>query len=116
MNENAYESSTAIDRPRKTQVTKWAIWLGVTCLLLAALCAVATVLGIMASFRAAAGSGSPRPADLAEGIGNSLIPAFGIVPLGLAGIVLLIIGFVVRRPASCESPQMNDGDSDVIPT
>jgi hypothetical protein len=102
MNENPYESAT-VDGPRKTLRTKWAIWSGVTCLLLAALCAVAAVAGMIASFRTvAAASSTPRAKDLAEEISNSLIPAFAIVPLGLAGIVLLITGFVVRRPASSE--------------
>jgi len=99
MNTNPYESPTGVAPPRKTRGTRWAIWSGVACLLLAAICALLTVAGMVLSFQSVAESATPpRPEDLATGISIALIPAFGIVPLGLLGVVLLIVGLVVRRP------------------
>jgi len=100
MNENAYESPTVVDTPPKTRGTRWAIWSGIVCLLLAVLCVIATVAGMIVSFNnVASDANTPSAEELAAGISRSMIPFYGAIPLGLAGVVLLVIGFLVRRPA-----------------
>jgi biopolymer transport protein ExbB/TolQ len=56
------------------------------------------LVGIVASFQRVAESTAARPVDLASGISTALIATFAAVPLGIAGIVLLIAGLVFRRP------------------
>lgn len=99
MNENAYESPTTVDGPRRTRGLRWAIWSGIACLIAAVVCAVMTVASLVSSFQTIAQeSATPKAQDLAEGIGWALIPEKGIVPFGVIGILFLIVGLVVRRP------------------
>ena len=99
MNENPYRSTAHGGGSRKTRTTWWLVWSGVVSLLLAVGCLIATVVGMMASFNAiATSSGAPRPEDLAEGISYALIPGYAAIPLGLLGVILIILGFVIRRP------------------
>ena len=99
MDTNPYESPTGADPPRKTRATRWAIWSGVACLLLAAICFLLTVAGMVLSFGIIAQSPTTlEPADLATGISISMISTLAAIPLGLLGVVLLIVGLVVRRP------------------
>ena len=99
MTENAYESPKTIDVPRKTQGIRWAIWSGLACLGCAVICLVLTVGWMIFSFQTVAQSSStPQAQDLAEGISNAFIPAYGIVPFAVLGIALVIIGLAVRRP------------------
>ena len=99
MNENAYKSPMTVDPPRRTRGIRWAIWSGIACLAVAAPCAILTLAVMIISFRdVAQASGPPRTEDLAEGISFSLIPAFGVLPFGLVGVALLIIGLAIRRP------------------
>jgi len=101
MNQNPYESGPALSAAPRTSATRGMIWAGFITLLLAGLCLVATVLGMMWSFDATATSSTtPHPSDLARGINKSLIPSIAAVPLALAGITLLIAGFVRRRPVA----------------
>jgi hypothetical protein len=63
------------------------------------MCGLLTLAGMIISFRdVAQASSTPGAKDLAEGISLSLIPAFGVLPFGLVGIGLLIIGLAIRRP------------------
>ena len=99
MNENPYVSPKTAGVPRKTRGIGWAIWSGVACLVVAAICGLLTVVLMISSFRTIAQTNStPKPTDLAEGISNAMLPLYGIVPFGLLGIVLVIVGLVVRRP------------------
>ena len=98
---NPYEPGTVTTTPNKTRSTRWLVWSGVALLSLAALCLVATIIGMMWSFESVANSSStPAPYSLARGISYASLPSIGIVPLGVLGIVLLIAGFLVRQPAS----------------
>ena len=99
MNDNAYKSPTIVDPPRRTRGTRWAIRSGIACLVAAAVCSVLTVAWMISSFRIVAeASSTPKAEDLADGISNALIPALGIVPFGLLGIILVVIGLLVRCP------------------
>ena len=96
-NPNPYQASEASIAATRTRATRWMIWAGVVALVLAFLCLVATVLGMVWSFQAiATASSTPAPTDLARGISNALIPSIAAVPLGIIGIVFLIFGFVRR--------------------
>ena len=75
------------------------IWAGVVALLLAVLCLVATFFGLRADFDAiVTTSSTPMPSDLAYGINLALIPSYAAAPLALAGIFLLILGSIRRKP------------------
>ncbi len=85
----------------QTRATRWMLWAGAVALALAALCLVATVLGMIRSFDVIANASStPKPSELATGISLALIPSLAGGPLAIVGIVLLILGFVRRRPVS----------------
>jgi Mn2+/Fe2+ NRAMP family transporter len=98
MDDNPYESPASVGVPRETRGTRWAIWSGITCLAVAVICAVLAVVGIISTFQTIAEAPTPKAQDLAAGIRNAMIPAYGTVPFGLLGIILLIVGFAVRRP------------------
>ncbi len=99
MNQNPYQSGIASAAAPRTRATRWMVWAGAVALLLAVICLIATVVGIMWSFHVVATSSStPEPSDLAKGISIALIPSIAAAPLALVGIVLLILGFVRRQP------------------
>ena len=99
MSDNPYESPLTTDASRRTRGIRWAIWSGIACLIVAATCAVLTIVWMIFSFQTISQSSStPKAKDLAEGISNAMIPAYAIVPFGLVGIILVIVGLVVRRP------------------
>jgi len=99
MSSNPYESPICAERPQETRPTWWAIWSGIACLLVAALCFLLTVAGMVLSFHTLAQSSTtPTPADLANGISIAMISSFAAIPLGLLGIILVIVGLAVRRP------------------
>ena len=39
-----------------------------------------------------------NPSEVASVIAFAMLPLFAVIPLGVLGIVLLILGFVIRRP------------------
>lgn len=99
MSDNPYDSPSAASPPPRTQSTRWLVWSGVSCLGLAGLCLILTVVGMLASFqRIAESTTTPSPEDLASGIRLALIPSFAALPLGIIGIGLLIAGLIIRRP------------------
>ena len=101
MTENPYQPGTAANATSKTRATRWLVWSGIAALLLAALCLVATVVGMTLAFDTMANASStPSPSELANGISFATIPSFAAAPLGLLGNVLLIVGFIRRRPVS----------------
>lgn len=101
MNANPYESGTVSTSAPKTRATRWMILAGAVVLTLAVLCLLATVVGMTWSFNTIAdASSTPDPSDLADGISTALIPSIAAIPLAIAGIVLLILGFVRREPVS----------------
>ena len=98
-NPNPYQAGDASIATPRTGATRWMIWTGAVALLLAVFCLIATVFGMIWSFAAIATSPTtPDPSDLANGISNALIPSVAAAPLAIVGIVLLILGFVRRRP------------------
>lgn len=71
---------------------------GVSCIVLAMGCAAASVAMMIHSFDAIATSSStPEASEITEAISTSLIPAYAIVPLGLVGLVLIVVGSLPRR-------------------
>jgi hypothetical protein len=53
----------------------------------------------MVSFSSIANSGATaKAADLANAISLALIPTFAAVPLGVLGVILLVVGLATRRP------------------
>lgn len=99
MPENPYRSSNVASFvPRRTRPTPWLIWSGVTSLVLAAVCFVITVVGMMIAFNTLADSTAASPSDLALYVGVATIPSIAAVPLGILGLALLITGFLVRQP------------------
>jgi len=100
-NTNPYHAGDASFAAPRTRATRWMIWSGAVALLLAVLCLAVTVLGMTWSFDVTATSStSANPSGLADGISYALIPAVSAVPFALVGIVLLILGFVRRRPVA----------------
>lgn len=99
MDENPYESTAHGGSPTKTRATLWLVWSGVASLALSVACAIATVVGMIASFAAIAESSTaPRPENLARYISYALLPGYAVIPLGLLGIILVVLGFAIRRP------------------
>lgn len=98
MTENPYESPRAAVPPLRTRGLTWAILLGIGFLAMAAICVLLTIVGMAAAFQNIAASAAPRPADLAQGISLALLPLYAAAPCGLLGIVLIVVGLVVRRP------------------
>ena len=99
MVENPYESPKAGSSAPKTRATRWLIWSGIASLILAATCVIITVLDMVLAFHSiAASTTTPKPSDLAQGISVALLPSIAVVPLGILGIVLLIVGLIVRQP------------------
>jgi len=101
MDSNPYQAGHASVAAPRTRATRWMVWTGAVALVLAAVCLIATVVGMMWSFDAIATSSStPKPSDLANGISNALLPSIAAAPLALVGFVLLLLGLVRRRPVS----------------
>jgi NADH:ubiquinone oxidoreductase subunit 5 (subunit L)/multisubunit Na+/H+ antiporter MnhA subunit len=88
----------------KTRATRWLVWSGVISLLLAILCMASsfmlTLWGMVSTFNTR--SNPPTKPVSSEVVrhymGLAEIPLYAVVPLGLLGILLLILGFVLRRP------------------
>jgi ABC-type Fe3+ transport system permease subunit len=98
MNPNPYKAGTASIAAPKTRATRWMIVSGAIALLLAALCFVATVVGMILSFDTIATSSStPKASELASGISTALYSSISAALLAIVGIVLLILGFVRRQ-------------------
>ena len=82
----------------KSRATRWLVCLGVTSLLLAGLCFFVTLWGMLATFNTISTSSTELPASqVADGISRALLPSMMVGPLGLLGIVLLILGWLFRR-------------------
>lgn len=101
MNQNPYETNPAATSSPRMRPTRWMVTTGSILLGLALCCFLATVLMMMWSFDALADSTTPpKPSDLASGISTAMISSFAGIPLGLAGLVFLVLGFVRRQRAS----------------
>ena len=98
MTENPYDSPATSEVPHKTRATRWLIWSGIVSLLLAAASFVCTIVLMIVAFEDAAASTTLKPSQLARGISFSVYLAICIVPLAVVGLVLLVLGFVVRQP------------------
>jgi hypothetical protein len=101
MNGNLESPSSGAISP-KARAARSLLRFGVTCLVLAALCAAVTyamtLRGMLVSFDAVSKTGTPpAPDQVASDIAIAMIPACAVVPLGLLGMVLLIPGLVLRR-------------------
>ena len=99
MDENPYESTHATRVLGRRRPTRWLVWAGATCIVIALICVIASVLGQVYNFNVIAEGGTtPRAQDLARGIYVASLPMLGAVPFGILGAILLIAGFVIRRP------------------
>ncbi|MGY8771243.1 MAG: hypothetical protein ACKVH8_22750 [Pirellulales bacterium] len=98
MTENPYQSST-VDLPpvKKTPVSRKLIWVGSILLVLAGLCILATVIGLVWWESAILDSDTPQASDLASAISRALIPLYFFWPLAIIGFTLLMIGIGTRR-------------------
>lgn len=97
MTTNPYQPPNRLGAKRTTS-TRWLLYAGGCLLLLAVVCVATTVLGMMRTFSEVAAAESANPADLAQGIAWAVIPSFAAFPLAVLGIVLLVLGFAIRRP------------------
>ncbi len=98
MEQNPYQSSRSPGVPTRTTSTRWLVWTGVACLALAMMAAAGAVVNVVLGFQAIAQSSDPSPEALARRMSLSSLLLFGAPPFGLTGIVLLILGLVLRRP------------------
>ncbi len=97
--ENPYQSGIVPTKTPTTRPTLWLIWSGVASIVLAALCFAIAVVGMRAGFdRVARSGGTPQPEELAESLSRAMSTSLGGVSFVILGIVLLIAGFVVRKP------------------
>ena len=107
MSENPYQSPAAAGQPviptdaTRPRTGSWLMLAGIVGLLLAGICTVLTVGGMMAGFRDAAGA--DNPAELAEGFSQALVWSVAISPLVILGGGLLLAGIVIRRSARTAS-------------
>ncbi len=96
--QNPYECNRVHYSAASAKTSRWMTWAGLIALILAGLCPVATVLGMMWSVSSIETSSStPQPSELASDINKSIIPLYGAVPLTLIGISLLAAGLVRRN-------------------
>jgi hypothetical protein len=101
MDNNPYQSPSSPAESPKTRPVRWLVWSGLICLALAVLCFLATVVGMLVTFNTIGRSSTALSAEqVARGISIAMIPTLAVVPLGALGILLLILGFVFRRPAA----------------
>ena len=99
MDRNPYELPSSTSAATKTRACRWLVWSGVACLVLAGLCMAASVLVIMVGMLHSLSSDEVlRPSEIAREISIAIIPSALMIPLGVLGILLLILGFVIRRP------------------
>ncbi len=98
MEDNPYTPGTIASKPR-SRASRPLLWAGFTSLALAAICIIATVIEMIWSFDAVAKSSTtPKPSDLATGISNAMIPSVAAIPLAILGVILIIVGFIRRKP------------------
>ena len=110
MMDNAYESPTTIDVQRTCLNSKWAISLGVVCFVIAAICAMLSLGGMIAAFRVVTPSATtPTPNELADKIKYALIPGCGTILLVFVGTVMIVVGRAVRSTTACDSSTPNTG-------
>ncbi len=93
--------------PPKTRATRWLVRSAVACLVLAALCWAAgfiiTLREMLVTFDAIATSPTTPPqvaSQVAHTINMAMVPMYAVFPLGILGIVLLILGLVIRQPVA----------------
>jgi len=104
MSENPYEASATMADNALTQPTRWMIVVGCVLISIAAICLFVMVAMMMLSFNElAVPNSNPNPSKLAARIDWAMIPALAATPLGLLGIIFVIIGFVRRRPVEIDS-------------
>lgn len=102
MKQNPYDATSITSQ---TRPTRWMIVAGSVSLGLAAVCLLITAMMMMWTFSALAEPNTaPQPSELASGFSNAVISSFAVGPLGLLGIVFLILGFVRRQPISSVLP------------
>jgi hypothetical protein len=92
-----------IDLPAtKARVTQWLVWSGLTCLILAAICILASFIivhqGMADSFAATENApAADNSARVTHSVALAAIPGFAVAPLGVVGISLLLLGLTRRR-------------------
>jgi hypothetical protein len=92
-------SSIMTEDTPKTRSSRWLVCSGIALISVSALCFSTTIYGMEMSFDSIAeSSASARPSELAHRISLALIPSYAAWPVGILGIVLLVLGFAVRRP------------------
>lgn len=98
MAQNPYEPAHAVSpTPQQPRPGRRLVWAGVALLAVAAIGVLISVLGMMLAFDTVARSNSVNPSGLAQGIKWATIPSLAALPLGVAGIVLIVVGIVRRR-------------------
>ena len=101
MVENPYDSPTTTDGAPKppTQSTRTLVYSGIGCLVAALGAVVAMAIRMTTAFRSIATSdAAPKPSDLADGIGQGALFVVAAISLAILGLVLLVAGFLIRRP------------------
>ena len=104
MSKNPYEAEATMSGNAVTRSTRWMIIIGCVLLSISAICLLLMAAALMSSFNELA-TPSPDPSQLAGGISRAMIPAFAVTPLGLAGLIFLVVGFVRRRPPETAHPE-----------
>ena len=95
MDKNPYESPLKTGNTWRTRNTRWLVWAGFTCFVIAAICVAATVVGVIYNYNVVTAP-STVPADLASAITIiSLSPLAGVA-FGLLGVILLFAGSTRR--------------------
>lgn len=87
----------------KTRATRWMVSVGVTAILLAGVCLLVTVVGLVLSANSITAANIGDPTELADSMDRIRIAAFPAMasgPLFVVGLVFLILGFIRREPVS----------------
>lgn len=96
---NPYQAVDAPSASRRTRGIRWMIWTGAVALSLAILCLFAAFFWLMQPFQAIeTASPATNASDLAFDISLALVPLVFAGLFMIVGIVLLILGFVLRQP------------------
>lgn len=89
------ESSSSTTTPPKKRSTRWLIWLGILCLLVPL---AVTFWGMLDTYNSI--TARPVESDPVEVAHRIRVAIMAVSPLSILGIILVILGFVLRRRCS----------------
>lgn len=95
---NPYESPSLDSKREVVWYRRRRVVIGLVCLMLAGICLLGTIISLDRAFRIIAdSSASVEPSDFAKAVSRSLLFTIPAAPLGVVGLVLLVLGIRAKR-------------------